>query len=153
MAEFVRTKRLTLSGKNLKGLISNLLFSNFGVVHNKHVNGFFLLQAIFVDTNNCFWYNEETIVSLRRVTKSKLRSQYCVLAELSERVMMMLIIIIRAPLTLALPIVVNRKIHRKFKFLFAKSQEIRIPCKTFAKKVWIVTYFVYRLKSKSDNLP
>ena len=65
----------------------------------------------------------------------KLRSQYCVLAELSERVMMMLIIIIRAPLTLALPIVVNRKIHRKFKFLFAKSQEIRIPCKTFAKKV------------------
>ena len=61
-----------VSKTKLKGLISNLLFSNFGVVHNKHVNSFFLLQAIFVDTNNCFWYNKQTIVPLRRVTKSKL---------------------------------------------------------------------------------
>ena len=58
------------------------------------------------------------------------------LAELPERVMMMMIIIIRAPLTLSLPIVANRKTHRKLKFLFRKSHEVKVPCKIYAKKVY-----------------
>ena len=49
---------------------------------------------------------------------------------------MMMIIIIRAPLTLSLPIVANRKTHRKLKFLFRKSHEIKVPRKTYAKKVY-----------------